>query len=91
LNAYFRRVRQDGKEEQEFSDAEGRLFRMDRIIMDNDRITVVDYKTGGEKEDEEKYRLQIKTYMKILKEVYPEMEISGIISYVDRKEVRRIS
>jgi len=91
LNAYFRQKSGRAvRREQEFSDGEGRLFRMDRVIIDGDRITVVDYKTGGEKEDEEKYRLQMKTYMKILKEVYPEKEIAGIIAYVDRKEVRRI-
>ncbi|RPI36561.1 MAG: hypothetical protein EHM54_05415, partial [Nitrospiraceae bacterium] len=92
LNQYFRQKSgRTIRREQEFSDPEGRLFRMDRIIMDNERITVVDYKTGGDKEDEGKYRLQIKVYMKILKEIYPEKEVEGIIAYIDRKEVRRIS
>jgi ATP-dependent exoDNAse (exonuclease V) beta subunit len=86
---YFRQ--KDGREirrEQEFSDGEGRLFRMDRVIIDRDKITVIDYKTGGERDSEEKYLVQMKTYMKILKEVYPGKDVEGIIAYVDRKEVR---
>lgn len=77
--------------EQEFSDAEGRLYRMDRVIIDKDKITVIDYKTGGEKVSGEKYLLQMKTYMRILKGVYPGREVGGIIAYVDLGEIRRLS
>ncbi|MDH4232107.1 MAG: PD-(D/E)XK nuclease family protein, partial [Nitrospirota bacterium] len=72
-------------------DGEGRLFRMDRVIMDSDKITIIDYKTGAEGVDEGKYRLQMKTYMKILKEVCPEKAVEGIIAHADRREVRRLS
>jgi ATP-dependent exoDNAse (exonuclease V) beta subunit len=92
LAEYFRQ--KDGREvrrEQEFSDGEGRLFRMDRVVMDSDKITVIDYKTGSDRADEGKYRVQMKTYMKILKEVYPEKAVEGIIAHVDRREVRRVS
>jgi ATP-dependent helicase/nuclease subunit A len=78
------------RREQEFSDAAGRLFRMDRVVIDRDKITVIDYKTGREKDSEEKYQAQIKTYMKILKAVYPGKDVEGIIAYVDLKEVRRL-
>jgi ATP-dependent helicase/nuclease subunit A len=91
LNKYFRPVAgREIRREQEFSDAAGRLFRMDRVIIDRDRITVIDYKTGREKDAEEKYQAQMKTYMKILKAVYPGKDVEGIIAYVDRKEVRRL-
>lgn len=76
--------------EQEFSDAEGRLYRMDRVIIDKDKITVIDYKTGGEKVSGEKYLLQMKTYMRILKGVYPGREVEGLIAYADLKEVLSI-
>ena len=35
------------KSEAEFVDAAGSLFRMDRVIVDPDLVTVVDFKTGG--------------------------------------------
>jgi ATP-dependent exoDNAse (exonuclease V) beta subunit len=91
MTDYFRRMTgRIIRREQEFSDGEGRLFRMDRVIMDKDRITVVDYKTGREKDTEGKYQGQMKTYMKILRGVYPQMEVEGIIAYVDLREIRRL-
>ncbi|MEK6656024.1 MAG: UvrD-helicase domain-containing protein [Nitrospirota bacterium] len=79
------------KKEQEFSDEKGSLFRMDRVVIDRDKAAVIDYKTGMDKESEEKYISQIKSYIRILKEVYPDKNIEGIIVYVDMKEVRRVS
>lgn len=76
--------------EQEFSDGRGNLSRMDRLIIDTHNITVIDFKTGKKPASEEKYINQMKTYMKILKGVYPEMNISGIIAYTDLGEIRRI-
>jgi ATP-dependent exoDNAse (exonuclease V) beta subunit len=76
--------------EQEFSDREGNLLRMDRVVMDEDRITVIDYKTGGEKRAEEKHFSQIKNYIRILEDLYPGREVEGMIAYVDLKEVMKI-
>jgi ATP-dependent exoDNAse (exonuclease V) beta subunit len=76
--------------EQECVDGEGNLYRMDRVIIDNDRVTVLDYKTGTDKSAEEKYRLQMKTYMRILKGIFAGRTVDGIIGYVDLKEIVRI-
>lgn len=88
---YFKR--QPGRKvmrEQEFSDGEGRLYRMDRVVIDADKITVMDFKTGSDKETGEKYETQMKTYMKMLRDIYSDKQIEGIIAYVDLKEIRRI-
>ena len=84
------------RREQEFSDGEGRLFRMDRVIIDRDKITVIDFKTGGEKDPGEKYpgdtnMSQLRTYMRILKGVYPNKEVQGIIAYADLGTIRRLA
>jgi ATP-dependent exoDNAse (exonuclease V) beta subunit len=76
--------------EQEFSDSKGRLLRMDRVIFDIDTITVIDYKTGHDKDTEDTHTAQIKTYMKILRELYPGKPVEGIIAYIDMKKIRRI-
>ncbi|MEW6067320.1 MAG: UvrD-helicase domain-containing protein [Nitrospirota bacterium] len=76
--------------EQEFSDRDGNLHRMDRLIIDRDIVTVIDYKTG-DKEEEEKHIAQLKTYMKILREVFPDKKVDGIIAYVDLREVKGIN
>ena len=76
--------------EQEFSDEEGNLFRMDRVIIDPGKITVLDFKTGKKSDAEEKYENQMKTYMKILRGIHPGVSVQGIIVYVDLREIRRI-
>ncbi len=78
------------KREQDFSDPEGNLLIMDRVIIDNDCVMVMDYKTGGEKRQEESYAKQIKNYIRILNDLYPDKRIEGMIAYVDLKEVLRI-
>lgn len=71
------------RKEQEYADGSGRLFRMDRVIIDTGGVTVIDYKTGKDKEALEYYRAQMKNYMRILSEVYPGKAVSGIIAFVD--------
>ncbi len=78
------------QKEQEFSDSGGNLFRMDRVIFEEDQIVVVDYKTGTDREAEKGYLSQLKNYVRILKEVYPGRKVEGVIAYVDLKEVRKV-
>jgi len=78
------------KREQEFSDEEGHLFRMDRIVIDPDRVTILDFKTGGEGWTDEKYRAQMRKYMKIAKDIYPVRRLEGRIIYIDLGEIRTL-
>jgi len=77
--------------EQEFSDRKGNLFRLDRVILDNEKVTVIDYKTGHDRGSDDAYRAQMETYLKILREVYPGRPAEGIIAFVDIKELRSIA
>ena len=78
------------KKEQDVSDPRGNLFRMDRVIFEEDRIVVIDYKTGTGREAEKGYISQIKNYTHILEEIYPDRNIEGIIAYVDLKAITRV-
>jgi ATP-dependent helicase/nuclease subunit A len=78
------------RREQEFSDEEGHLFRMDRIVIDPDRVTILDFKTGGTGGTEEKYRAQMRKYMKIAKDIYPGRRMEGRIVYIDLGEIRTL-
>ncbi|MBI4656039.1 MAG: UvrD-helicase domain-containing protein [Elusimicrobia bacterium] len=73
--------------EAEFIDKNGALVRMDRVIIDKDSVTVVDFKTG--KEDTEKYSGQIRNYMSILTEIYKK-PVKGLIAYVDTAEITSV-
>jgi ATP-dependent helicase/nuclease subunit A len=74
--------------EQEFVDPDGRLFRMDRIVVDEKTVTVLDFKTG---EDKNTYADQLRGYMKILENYYPGRAIGALLAFVDRKKTRVIA
>ncbi len=87
MEGYFREAPgRKIRKEQEYSDGAGRLFRMDRVVIDPDRVTVIDYKTGKGGENLEKYRAQMNNYMRILSEIYPGKAVSGIIGFIDSGE-----
>ena len=74
--------------EAEFIDKSGALFRMDRVIIDKDRVTVADFKTGAENVD--KYAAQMKNYLGIISEVYKK-PAAGVLAYVDLKKITGIA
>ena len=78
------------RKEQEYSDNFGRLFRMDRVVIDDDGVTVIDYKTGKDKKALDKYKAQLKNYMGMLSDVYTGKAVNGIIAFVDLAEVERV-
>ena len=87
INPYFQAMPgRVVKREQEFSDPRGNLFRMDRVVFEEGRVTVIDYKTGAERGAEKEYISQLKNYIRILKEINPDRNIEGVIAYVDLKE-----
>jgi ATP-dependent exoDNAse (exonuclease V) beta subunit len=87
---YERRQGRTVRVEQEIADSEGRLFRVDRLVEDPERITVIEYKTGGDGENEERHLAQMHNYMRIVAEVYGGRAVEGVIGYVDLKAVRHI-
>jgi len=72
--------------EVDFVDKRGRVFRIDRLVVDRDIIYVIDYKTGLKEcyknLEKEKYYKQIKQYMKIIYDVYKKDTI-GVILDID--------
>ena len=73
--------------EQEYARKDGQLFRMDRVVVDLNVVTVIDYKTGDEQED---YKEQVRNYMSILRDVYAGKEVKGILAYVDKGTVKSV-
>ena len=77
--------------EQEIADDEGHLFRVDRIIIDPDKVTIIEYKTGSDEEGEGKHLFQMRNYLRIVGDFYPGRPVEGIIGYVDLKRTRLVS
>jgi ATP-dependent exoDNAse (exonuclease V) beta subunit len=72
--------------EQEFTSRSGDLFRADRVVIDDRGVTVIDFKTGGD-HNEEQYRIQIQNYMRLAGEVLGVQNVRGCIAYVDQKKL----
>ncbi|MGD0283043.1 MAG: 3'-5' exonuclease, partial [Dissulfurispiraceae bacterium] len=73
--------------ERYFAEEPGRIIRKEQ---ENDGVTVIDYKTGKDKEALDNYRTQLKNYMSILRDVYTGKTVKGVIAFVDLAEVERI-
>lgn len=69
--------------EKEIVDAQGNARRIDRLVVTEKEVWVVDYKIS-ELESEE-HRSQIANYMHIVSEVYPDKKVKGFLLYVTEK------
>ncbi len=68
--------------EQQISDKES-FGIVDRMIMSDNLITIIDYKSGSMKGLRQKYNEQLKRYTKIMKTLYPAAEIEYFILSID--------
>ncbi|HTZ17590.1 MAG TPA: UvrD-helicase domain-containing protein, partial [Dissulfurispiraceae bacterium] len=75
----------------EVAAANGRLYRIDRLILDADMITVMDFKTGSDEEYSDQYEYQIRTYAGLIKDCYPGKQVECILAYIDSGKVKRIA
>ena len=85
-------ARREGREvfrEAEFCGRDGWVFRMDRVVVDGETVTIVDYKTGADPDPAsraaraEADRAQIRNYEAILREIYPGRRIAGTLVRID--------
>jgi ATP-dependent exoDNAse (exonuclease V) beta subunit len=92
-------VRKPGRRilrEFDFCDAEGRVFRMDRVVVDPEVVTVVDFKTGGgpdsdrDPEAGDDGRSQVRTYAAILRDVFPGRGIRANLFHLDRRSSEEV-
>ncbi len=70
--------------EVEYIDENGALYRIDRILIDPDRLTIIDFKTGFDQSD--RHKIQLKRYMELLGKITSEKKVSGYIAYVEKAE-----
>jgi ATP-dependent exoDNAse (exonuclease V) beta subunit len=73
-------------------DARGGVYRMDRVVIDEDSVSIIDFKTGGESEAakqaewDEEDKEQVAAYIRIMKDIFPKKSVRGILAYIDRKK-----
>lgn len=72
--------------EKEFVDFDGSVVRIDRVLILENKIIVIDYKTG---EKEEKYEEQLKRYGDLIKTIYKK-PVECYILYFDTKDIVKV-
>ena len=72
--------------EKEFLSIEFGTIRLDRLILQDDKATIVDFKTG---EKDEAYKTQLEKYAKVIKEIY-NRQVECFILYFDKKEAVKV-
>ena len=55
------------------------VLRPDRVVMNGNSITVIDYKFGHPNRH---YYEQVKDYMNLMKQMYPDYEVKGFLWYI---------
>jgi ATP-dependent exoDNAse (exonuclease V) beta subunit len=70
----------EARNEPEIMTADGIFYRPDRVVMKNNRATIIDYKTGKHREE---HRSQILEYAGLLREMKYEVE-GAFLLYLDR-------
>lgn len=76
----------------ELADSQGRLYRADRVVVDREAVTVIDFKTGRSEEPElvRLYYGQLQGYISMMSDIFPGKKVSGILMFPDLKKVEMI-
>ncbi len=72
----------------EIADKSGALKRVDRLMLFEDKIYIIDFKTG--EEYSAKHSKQINEYKQIISELYPSKNISCFLLYIDEDAVKEV-
>jgi ATP-dependent helicase/nuclease subunit A len=75
--------------EKEIIDGRGETFKIDRIAITDDRIDIVDFKTGERHSDD--HIEQISLYARLVREVYPGKPIRSFLLYTDDGTIESVS
>ncbi|UCD15357.1 MAG: UvrD-helicase domain-containing protein, partial [Candidatus Omnitrophota bacterium] len=74
--------------EKEVVNASGNTRRLDRIIVKDKQVQIIDYKLTGD--FKEKYQAQVKEYMSIIKDIYPQKCVEGFILYIEEAKIEEV-
>jgi ATP-dependent exoDNAse (exonuclease V) beta subunit len=78
----------DSFNEKEIVDRQGNLKRIDRLVVAKDKVMVIDYKTG--EEYQQQHQDQVREYLGLVKELYPDRLCEGWLIYFDTKETHPV-
>lgn len=71
--------------EKDIVNLQGHTRRIDRLIVRESTVDIVDFKSGFEREEEQ--QAQVREYMDLTKTVYPQKKVRGFLLYLDEVKV----
>ncbi|MFH1772078.1 MAG: UvrD-helicase domain-containing protein [Candidatus Omnitrophota bacterium] len=74
--------------EKEIADRSGNLKIIDRLIVKKSQVWVIDYKSSHESADAAHH--QVKDYMSIISQIYPDKTIKGFVIYIDDEALEEV-
>ena len=74
--------------EKEIVDRDGNLHRPDRVIIKENEVALIDYKTG--KEPISRYKKQMNAYRRVLEDYFPDKDVSAYIVQIEAGKVVKI-
>jgi ATP-dependent exoDNAse (exonuclease V) beta subunit len=74
----------------EVIDRDGETKRIDRMLVNEDSVTILDFKTGST-ENFSRDRKQVTEYCESIKGIYPEKRIKGIIVYIEPLKIVEVA
>ncbi|MCA9398445.1 MAG: PD-(D/E)XK nuclease family protein, partial [Candidatus Omnitrophica bacterium] len=75
--------------EKEVINTYGHTKRIDRLLVNDTEVAVVDFKSSRDGQDQ--YQKQVREYMAIMEKIYPNRMIRGILIYFDDYTVEEVS
>lgn len=88
VRPYFYLTQAEVYTEKDIVTSEGLTKRIDRMIIKEGAVVIIDFKSKDEYFEE--YYAQIKVYKDALREIYPRMDISGQLIYMDSGRVEKV-
>ncbi|MEW6618708.1 MAG: UvrD-helicase domain-containing protein [bacterium] len=73
--------------EKEIVDESGQQYRVDRLLVWQDKVVVIEFKSGEPQSAQ--HQKQVNTYLRLLSKIYPDKTLEGWLLYVDELVSRK--
>lgn len=76
----------------DLADGLGNTYRLDRMIVEKKKVIIIDFKIAAASDDQtaQKYFEQVRQYLKIAGEIYPDKIVRGFLIYFDTFKVAEV-
>jgi ATP-dependent exoDNAse (exonuclease V) beta subunit len=75
--------------EKEVLGTDGKVRRIDRLIVFDDRVEVIEFKWGEKREKE--HRIQLEDYISLISQIFQDKPVKGFLIYLDAEKVEEVS